>query len=897
MSDQSISLFSKGTPVEHLRTLLSTSEGPRALDLWNELMKTIEREGDACLQFSSSLKNIKSSKLDHFLLVNAKDLSAEADQDDARWKQLCDAARTEMRADSKYRQTAAQTAKARERIGSLDKKESLAEKAPKSPQKANRAMNGMNKALGNMLSILPDGGEQAMQMFTPDTRRAVAERSLQEADEKELKGKRALDQAVALKARAMSFYKSKAEPLVKKYGMEEMSGMEDIKAAMESLVAVVETLREARYESILVLSRIGEKPLTAALLDVKEWADKTVMDISAKFSKVPSHDASSAVSGFMLETILNESDSAKSLVYFATQIGKTDSFETDTSEVAADKDDTSVNSANSTRSLESFGSKNDNVCPDTSSEKQHNARWLHKSLSTPIAKPDFKTNFRRFNSLGDKGKDDPDCSEAAEMDDATESSTVSTNLPPQSSKEESESELFQAFWPDHEGSPPGVTNSFACAFLPKSCKVENLSSVEHGRLFILHKKMVFVAWKGRKAIVPFSGVTSLEKQENLFNLAEDTFLVTAQKGDTQSTLLLGCFTSRDEVLGLLQNLVDSAKKEEAQAKKSQTGEVGCEGKSTRASAPVLPVAPDATVQKMETVLSKKLRGILIGRFHQAVWLGETQSADKCLYEQWLKKGNCYDISIGDWESVAGGYKGPWCSETYSHKRLLSFKIKRKAMVGPPVANVTQTQYIRLDEDRSVMQMTISFDGIPLSDCFSVEVRWVASRSGSKDISIQVGVEVEFQKSTLLKKQIRNGTLTETKPSHLSLFDFVKDVLSKEADVDETGGEEDDEGVDATEDLSKAQAQEGSVSALIQSYLPGVVKDNLHIVGPIAILLVILLLRRILFSSSIVPAQNVEVAHLNERIDELQKEMKLMRQAIEEIAGLMREQNGAAGRVH
>ena len=69
--------------------------------------------------------------------------------------------------------------------------------------------------------------------------------------------------------------------------------------------------------------------------------------------------------------------------------------------------------------------------------------------------------------------------------------------------------------------------------------------------------------------------------------------------------------------------------------------------------------------------------------------------------------------------------------------------------GPTVAKVQNTEYCRVDGiDKCVMQRTVAMDGVPFSDCFNVEVRWVATRSGKNDIALQVGLFVNFIKSTM-----------------------------------------------------------------------------------------------------------------------------------------------------
>jgi hypothetical protein len=66
-----------------------------------------------------------------------------------------------------------------------------------------------------------------------------------------------------------------------------------------------------------------------------------------------------------------------------------------------------------------------------------------------------------------------------------------------------------------------------------------------------------------------------------------------------------------------------------------------------------------------------------------------------------------------------------------------------------VADVKQIQRCRVDRnDRCVLSMTIQMAGIPFANSFSVEIRWVATRIGANDLSLVVGLHVNFHKFTM-----------------------------------------------------------------------------------------------------------------------------------------------------
>lgn len=193
---------------------------------------------------------------------------------------------------------------------------------------------------------------------------------------------------------------------------------------------------------------------------------------------------------------------------------------------------------------------------------------------------------------------------------------------------------------------------------------------------------------------------------------------------------------------------------------------------------------------MDPVLSKRLKGVSLKHFYDMCWSeGSGDTGGSPFYHKFLESKNSHDISVGDWE-VTEALIHPWSGEKMDQKRIVKYKFTRTThlYVGPPIAGVTQTQYCRMEgDDKFVLTMTVEMDGIPYADCFAVEVRWVARRAG-KDLVIDVGVFVDFKKSTVLKAKIQSGTITETKPIHFSLFDAAKDACGAGDD-----GEDEDEG--------------------------------------------------------------------------------------------------------
>lgn len=207
---------------------------------------------------------------------------------------------------------------------------------------------------------------------------------------------------------------------------------------------------------------------------------------------------------------------------------------------------------------------------------------------------------------------------------------------------------------------------------------------------------------------------------------------------------------------------------------------------------------------MDPVLSKRLKGVSLKHFYDMCWSeGSGDTGGSPFYHKFLESKNSHDISVGDWE-VTEGLIHPWSGEKMDQKRIVKYKFTRTThlYVGPPIAGVTQTQYCRMEgDDKFVLTMTVEMDGIPYADCFAVEVRWVARRAG-KDLVIDVGVFVDFKKSTVLKAKIQSGTITETKPIHFSLFDAAKDACGAG-----------DDGEDEDEENGEKETREGASKSM------------------------------------------------------------------------------------
>lgn len=203
-------------------------------------------------------------------------------------------------------------------------------------------------------------------------------------------------------------------------------------------------------------------------------------------------------------------------------------------------------------------------------------------------------------------------------------------------------------------------------------------------------------------------------------------------------------------------------------------------------------------------------------------------------------------------------------------------------MGPPVADVTQTQYCRVDgNDRCTLAISGTFDGIPYADTFGVEMRWSARRKGTNDVIVDVGLHVEFKKNTLLKKQIKSGTIAETTPIHSRLFDEARKVCS-------IGGEG---AVEPEEEEEKAivQKEEKGMLEVLLEMLPIDKNALFGAAGAAAIFLAWKSFSFLFFRGKRTSSAGDDT-DLHGRIDQLQAEVRLVQASVDQILALLKENN-------
>jgi hypothetical protein len=688
---------------------LTEGESPALQKLWCDIITAVEVEGKSALALAAALRALRSDKLDRALLYGDKTIKTATELDDSLWKQLCDAARHQSRTEARYRQVSEQTAKMRERVKSQDSDPGSKLKK-KEPSKVNKHVS---KSIANMFSILPDGGAEALRIFAPGARATIAAHSLEEADSRETNRRQQLDAAVEATAKCVESYKKTATALVKQYDDDETEAWRDIRSVLDGIVSASEFYRTTR------LSSLAEKEpfeqdfgyLEDYRTELQRKAGSLVSECSGGgdqelTQKLDGTPASEPSAGSRVEETANEERW---------------------------NDGNSVSNA-STPGMEASQPKAAGSSPDRPSSSVGDDREgdgpLHQkmALSPQKSVSSIGSEFLRLASY------------------AIDSSPIRDP----SNQLSLETEVFLSyFWQDSvdRSKVPQVVESFACSFRDGSKR----SPSQYGRLFVTPTRIIFNSWTGRKLNVSWSELKDVERVSSTY---DDSILLTTKKSEDEDLYsILGGLYDRTSLIELIARL----RHEASISIRDSSAHVAPPLIPTLETALSVPIPPDETLKKMNVVLSRQLKSISVQRFYEIAWSEEEQP----FYEPWLSRV-CFDIKMGRWQLESA--VGPWCGETYDQKRVITFKVKRRThlYIGPPIANVMQTHYCRREgNDKCVLGMTVEFEGMPYSDTFRVEVRWVARREGTQDMQVDVGVFVDFQKSTILKSKIQAGTLEES----------------------------------------------------------------------------------------------------------------------------------------
>ena len=738
-----------------LGQLASSSAGPAAAEMWKTVVKIHEDEAVVAGEIASTVAKLRLQKLEVFLETAQKDLKAEKDFDDANWKTLCEIARTETKAAARYRQVRAQQEKARERVLSVDAAKGEEGMEENGSQQSTPQKNRMSKALF--------AGGEVMKKFQENARMALAKSTLNEAEQNAAKEQQALDEATAAKSQAIADYQRVTESRVKKLEAINQTVRKDFEKVMESIMKGLARLRKARLDG-LQAPLDGIKAIHDTLIkDIDEWVQsaKDRIEANRRIAVIDESEQrdNNFGEGFQLAVSLLESENISNILTLNDPTSPPPDFiskSDGTLSAESSDDEIGINAADSFES---------NV-------STHSAKALSADLSLA---PDDRPSDSGSISMPVTPIKLSNEANAIQHADSNFEETADIN-----GKKQQSHDLIvfmRHFWDNQDDSEnaPEILEIIACAYRPKE-KAGFLIPTLHGRLYTTTEKLYFLAWDGKNFVLPCDKIVNMTKEKGFMGAGDNAIVVTYKtSNDSEATFILSRVASRDKVLEHLRTLLPNPK---ARTLPAQV-------KSDSTSLP--PVPEDELLKKMTIVLSRPLRGVSVQQVYEKAWSEGIGTAEKPFYEPWLIEEECFEIKVEDWEfaeSGSEGFIGPWDEERYTMRRLCTFKFKRTShlYIGPPIAFVKQMHHCRIEgNDKCVVCISATMDGIPYSDTFAVEMRWVARRQGLNDLDIKVGLEVHFKKSTMLKSQIKSGTVAETKNVHIRMFNMIKRICQTASD--------------------------------------------------------------------------------------------------------------------
>lgn len=607
-----------------LRALAVSTLGPKAAQLWANTMQIFEDEAGSVFVFSKSLRSLRKEKLDIFLQSAEQELKSAMDSDDGAWKRLCDDARVEMKADSRYKQTAVEHVKARERVKSVDQLTSRSrsgtqetvrtrsqdeQEVPPTPQKK------LTQAFGNMLSGA-GAMNMNMNMLHPDNVRAkLAKSSLQEADQKETKERQALDEATASTSRAMVAYKAFTEARLEKYEATEKQGWEDMKAVLKLVLSRTETFQKARNESLeKSLSRNSENSFDSLIPELGEWALATQLkmngDIRQMTERVLAASKSEPVFGFTMTVELLDSVSVNTLLALqGTELA--------IPELQVDPEPPALE-----------GSEDDQG-GDESNDSQIEVQKYQTSQNgvAHVVQDDAHGSLRRSSS----SPDEPDVSKAREVPKASvEMKHADSMYLVAQNRASNEKVIRQSpeikafmdqFWSKTTKVAPTIIGIFPCIY--RSKEIGNfLAPMVHGRIYTTSELIYFLGLRGKKFVLSWSNISTITTGKGFMGSNDNSLTVTYRGENGESAFLLGRLEARDTVLQHLLKLLDESK-----ASKETIDPVG--------DVDALPSVPlDPVLKGMEVVLSKTIKNVSIKKYYEKLWSEGHGTDEEAFYGPW-----------------------------------------------------------------------------------------------------------------------------------------------------------------------------------------------------------------------------------------------------------------------
>lgn len=192
--------------------------------------------------------------------------------------------------------------------------------------------------------------------------------------------------------------------------------------------------------------------------------------------------------------------------------------------------------------------------------------------------------------------------------------------------------------------------------------------------------------------------------------------------------------------------------------------------------------------------------------YSTLWIGSDAFALEL-----LDAAGSTNVQLGDWTVAPVTYAAGDTPDEFDASRTASHTHNKKYIVGPSAIPTTQVQRYKYSKhSRLVVSVTTTISNVPYCDYFRVEHRWVFSATSKSPVTgrclAQVGIRVQWLKSTWIKKQIESTTVSESKDAIRAWFDAATATLEKQKNKPAASAQEPTVATD-TDDVAEARTTE------------------------------------------------------------------------------------------
>ncbi|TMW55100.1 hypothetical protein Poli38472_013862 [Pythium oligandrum] len=366
-------------------------------------------------------------------------------------------------------------------------------------------------------------------------------------------------------------------------------------------------------------------------------------------------------------------------------------------------------------------------------------------------------------------------------------------------------------------SPEQVVESYSCALF-----LNNFPN--HGRMYLTRERLCFTGWRDTIYVLSYTDIVAMEKK-NTALIVPNAIEITAQNGEKT---FFTSFVFRDECYQCILQLqaiqeataaamadtkltveTESTHLEEPEVA-SPSGEAPVTPAATRSEQPTQqavavadrPVpstkpnggtkraapAPvrriperDTYLDEYEIVLNERLP-FSVDFAYKSLWIESDE-----FFHEFLTTGGETNIQISKWDMNPLSYTAVDKTDNFLGSRRVAYNHNKKYMVGPSCIPTVQTQRFKWDpSSQLIISSTSTVSDAPYCDYFRAENRWVFSANEEDDsCTLQVGIRIQWVKSTWLKKQIESTAMTEAK-------EYTKSLVSAAIEESKNAGFDEDE---------------------------------------------------------------------------------------------------------